>query len=177
MLILRIDFSGMGRELTSTGCHTCSWWQIKCNETRPSCRRCQRSEYSCDGQESVLRIQYHGVTSNMTSSTSCPRNISRAFSHTNIQSWRTPIGKETSRNMRQKHGDAPLQVATLRFGLLQNLPNSGASTSRGPASLSPHEHANSIGPLMQEPSLNSFVYDITLSDLFEVYSWIMCIIH
>jgi hypothetical protein len=159
----------MGREPTSTGCHTCRRRHIKCDETRPSCRRCQRSGYTCDGYESVLRIQNHGVNSNTTTSTSHPRKISRASSHPSIQSWRTPTGKGASRNPAP---EAPLQVATLRSGLVQSLPNSGASTSRGPTFLSPHEHANSIGPLMQEPSLNPFVDNITLSYFFEGYSWI-----
>ena len=159
----------MGREPTSTGCHTCRRRHIKCDETRPSCRRCQRSGYRCDGYESVLRIQNHGVNSHAITSTCHPRSFSRASSYPSIQSRRTPTGKEASRNPAP---EAPLQVATLRSGLVQSLPSSYTSTSRGPTSLSPHEHANSIGPLTQEPSLSPFVDNITLSYLFEGYGWI-----
>ena len=152
LLVLRVDFSSMGREPTSTGCHTCRRRHIKYDGTRPSCRRRQWSGYTCDSYESILRIQIHAVNFNTTTSTSHPRKTSCTSPHPNIQSGRTQTDKGASRN---PGSEAPLQVATLRSGLVQCLPNLGARSSRG-ASLSPHELANFIAPLMQEPSPNQF---------------------
>lgn len=51
----------MGREPTSTACHTCRTRHIACDRTKPTCKRCQQSGYECKGYKKVLRTQNHGI--------------------------------------------------------------------------------------------------------------------
>ncbi|RSM06703.1 hypothetical protein CEP52_005589 [Fusarium oligoseptatum] len=50
-----------------TGCHTCRIRRIKCDETRPACRRCISTDRVCDGYPSVFRILTFGATQSSTS--------------------------------------------------------------------------------------------------------------
>ncbi|ORY66202.1 uncharacterized protein BCR38DRAFT_473486 [Pseudomassariella vexata] len=51
----------MGRPPTSGYCDTCRKRRIKCDRTRPSCQRCFKAGYVCEGYNQPLRIQNHVI--------------------------------------------------------------------------------------------------------------------
>ncbi|KAL6408576.1 hypothetical protein AUP68_08436 [Ilyonectria robusta] len=47
----------------SKGCSTCRRRRVKCDESRPICRRCQRWNFECDGPRTTTFIHAESVTS------------------------------------------------------------------------------------------------------------------
>ncbi|KAK7894437.1 hypothetical protein LTR67_006198 [Exophiala xenobiotica] len=43
----------------SKGCHTCLKRRIKCDESRPTCKRCEKAGYVCLGYDRKLEIRFH----------------------------------------------------------------------------------------------------------------------
>ncbi|KIW70817.1 hypothetical protein PV04_03056 [Phialophora macrospora] len=43
----------------SKGCHTCLKRRVKCDETRPACKRCEKAGYACAGYERKLEMRFH----------------------------------------------------------------------------------------------------------------------
>ena len=51
----------MGRAPTSGYCENCRKRKVKCDKTRPHCRRCLKSGRGCGGYDLPLRMQNHGL--------------------------------------------------------------------------------------------------------------------
>ncbi|KAL6243690.1 hypothetical protein RBB50_009123 [Rhinocladiella similis] len=43
----------------SKGCHTCLKRRIKCDESRPTCKRCEKAGYTCAGYDRKLEMRFH----------------------------------------------------------------------------------------------------------------------
>ncbi|KIW51732.1 hypothetical protein PV05_10421 [Exophiala xenobiotica] len=43
----------------SKGCHTCLKRRIKCDESRPTCKRCEKAGYVCAGYDRKLQMRFH----------------------------------------------------------------------------------------------------------------------
>ncbi|OJD35218.1 transposase tc1-like protein [Diplodia corticola] len=54
----------------SSGCHTCRARHIKCDERKPTCRRCEKSGYTCQGYEKPIHFLIHTAAGQSSSSTS-----------------------------------------------------------------------------------------------------------
>ncbi|KAK3309468.1 uncharacterized protein B0T15DRAFT_3859 [Chaetomium strumarium] len=53
----------MGRQPTSGYCQTCRRRRVKCDKTRPECKRCAASGHTCGGYVLPLRVHAFGVQS------------------------------------------------------------------------------------------------------------------
>ncbi|KAK0640208.1 White-opaque regulator 1 [Lasiodiplodia hormozganensis] len=54
----------------SSGCHTCRARHIKCDERKPTCRRCEKSGYTCQGYEKPIHFLIHTAAGQSSSSSS-----------------------------------------------------------------------------------------------------------
>ncbi|GME36042.1 hypothetical protein GTA08_BOTSDO07470 [Neofusicoccum parvum] len=54
----------------SSGCHTCRARHIKCDERKPTCRRCEKSGYTCQGYKKPIHFLIHTAGGQPSSSSS-----------------------------------------------------------------------------------------------------------
>ncbi|KAK9320285.1 hypothetical protein V1517DRAFT_329822 [Lipomyces orientalis] len=63
----------------SKGCHTCLRRRVKCDESTPACRRCEKAGYKCSGYERKLEMRFHTFAERHAQPTSStPTEISKA---------------------------------------------------------------------------------------------------
>ncbi|KAL7817944.1 hypothetical protein V8C44DRAFT_208697 [Trichoderma aethiopicum] len=133
----------MGREPTSASCHTCRRRRIKCDLTKPSCGRCQRSGYECAGYERVLRIQSQGIG----------------------RSSLVKIGQSSSFPPEVPDHDGEKDVGQSSRG--------SSSNCKGKPDVKSRPSLTQATPLLiSQPSLDPFVDNVTFSYFFDAYSWI-----
>ncbi len=145
----------MGRAPTSGNCHTCRQRRVKCDKGRPSCQRCLKAGYECQGYEVVLRIQSHAAVAGSAPGTSRLAKIQTVSSFPSGPSGparrsRSPISGDGDGN-----------------GL------SGADCSRS-TSASRRSAFSSNRAVFPPPelSLAPFVDDFSFSYFFNSYGWI-----
>ncbi|KAK8215910.1 hypothetical protein IWZ01DRAFT_183241 [Phyllosticta capitalensis] len=54
----------------SKGCHTCRRRHVKCDERKPTCFRCERAGYVCQGYKKTIRFMMHNPGGTQSSSSS-----------------------------------------------------------------------------------------------------------
>ncbi|KAF2462353.1 hypothetical protein BDY21DRAFT_418252 [Lineolata rhizophorae] len=67
----------------SKGCHTCRKRRVKCDETKPTCKRCEKSGYWCAGYERELQF-VHSSTSPLPSSSRSTSGDAQAAPQTSV---------------------------------------------------------------------------------------------
>ncbi|KIW27499.1 hypothetical protein, variant [Cladophialophora immunda] len=61
----------------SKGCHTCLKRRVKCDEARPTCKRCEKAGYACAGYERKLEMRFHTFSDQAEPATSASTKTSK----------------------------------------------------------------------------------------------------
>lgn len=149
----------MGREPTSRSCHTCRKRRVKCDQTRPVCRRCHESHLECQGYKKILRVQNYGVIGTAGSDSSHIGLINRTTSYPAIST----LLKGASHAQR-----GPSSTLTTHHGQI-NPPGEQSSSPRPPSSSTCQPQEISPPP---EPGLSPFFNNIVFTYFFNSYGWI-----
>ncbi|KAK8166365.1 hypothetical protein IWX90DRAFT_432607 [Phyllosticta citrichinensis] len=102
----------------SKGCHTCRRRHVKCDERKPTCFRCERAGYVCQGYKKTIRFLFQNPGASRSS------RPSRESSSESTDLTIIPAG-----TFRQKHKSQPntaksTSVAKTPKGYMMNLPAS-----------------------------------------------------
>lgn len=153
----------MGREPTSTNCHTCRRRRVKCDKKKPSCGQCQKSQYECLGYERILRIQSHGVGLSKQPGYSSLVKIGQSGSYPSKE----PIQDDNP----QLHGHDRGRRRRQKKPQKRQITGSASPTAASPQNLATHLPQPLISQTIRL-SLDPFVDNITFSYFFDAYSWI-----
>ncbi|KAI4955257.1 hypothetical protein J4E91_001115 [Alternaria rosae] len=111
----------------SKGCSTCRRRRIKCDETHPTCQRCEKAGLKCDGPQSIVFVQGKIVTSRRSQ-----KLKSKAANPPKTTAWkRQEVEESTSESpeyrfdlpvLRPKLNDKEVYICYARRHLLPNGP-------------------------------------------------------
>ncbi|KAL1891944.1 hypothetical protein Sste5346_007288 [Sporothrix stenoceras] len=169
----------MGRAPTSGNCHTCRQRRVKCDQARPECARCVRGGFTCQGYETVLRMQNHAVVAG-----AAPGSV-RLAKVQEVSSY--PKAKPTAAASAAASASARVAASTPK-PTPRTAPRRMAAATTQPtiivsrASSSPSTTSSStLTPpciralatfMPSELSLVGFVDDMAFSYFFQAYGWI-----
>ncbi|KIX92773.1 uncharacterized protein Z520_11436 [Fonsecaea multimorphosa CBS 102226] len=149
----------MGREPTSGNCHTCRRRRVKCDQSRPVCKRCQKSNLDCQGYEKVLRVHTYGFVTAPDSAPLRIRTINKSTSYPAI----AISPKDASHPQRGSS-----TTSTARDGPSDGREDTSSRPERRPILICQPQR---ISP-PREPTLLPFLDHISFTYFFDSYSWI-----
>ncbi|KAK7724849.1 hypothetical protein SLS57_004120 [Botryosphaeria dothidea] len=95
----------------SSGCHTCRARHIKCDERKPTCLRCEKSGYTCQGYKKPIHFLIHTAAGPSPSSSSSESSASASPAP---PAARAKALAKARAQIQQKPQDAPDQRAVVR---------------------------------------------------------------
>ncbi|KAH7033924.1 hypothetical protein B0J12DRAFT_278402 [Macrophomina phaseolina] len=86
----------------SNGCHTCRARHIKCDERKPTCRRCEKSGYTCQGYTKTIHFLIHTTSGASSSPSGAPSpSTLGAPSGRILQKAKPPAKSRTAQDQRK----------------------------------------------------------------------------
>ncbi|XWW97038.1 hypothetical protein V2A60_005018 [Cordyceps javanica] len=171
------------RTKVKTGCKTCRIRKVKCDEDKPSCRKCVSTGRTCDGYESIFRfaakqppsdepnhfvrtgphrlpLAHHGHLPETAAAQDIER-LNRCFSIKTMLDVKLGCGEEAKKLLEAGLTDTAIQHAILSLRAFREAVDEGGD---GRTSVTPHapnysrglKHYNmALGGLMSEMTLQS----------------------
>lgn len=113
---------------TKTGCLTCRKRRIKCDETHPICKNCQKSKRECLGYDPIFKQQQH------------PTNIQPAPNHTSA----SPVSSTPALSNGPAHSSSAISAVAAPYANLPSVLPNASTTATNHASLISPQHTSSI---------------------------------